>query len=249
HVHVAWDCCVGMIYYDIGNEASKVISNSGCIFFTVLFLMFTAMMPTILTFPVEMAVFVREHLNYWYSLKSFYFAKTMADLPFQIVFSIIYVIIVYFMTSQPLEPMRFIMLLTMCILTSLVAQSLGLLIGAAMCVENGVFFGPVASVPILLFSGFFVNFNTIPGYLQWVPYVSYIRYGFEGAMISIYGYGRGKLSCSEAYCHFRNPTKFLEEMDMATAEYWIDAVALVGFFLLLRCVAYFVLRLKLRSQR
>ncbi|PSN50348.1 ATP-binding cassette sub-family G member 1 [Blattella germanica] len=115
--------------------------------------------------------------------------------------------------------------------------------------QNGVFFGPVASVPILLFSGFFVNFNTIPEYLQWVPYVSYIRYGFEGAMISIYGYGREKLHCSEAYCHFRNPTKFLEEMDMATAEYWIDAIALAGFFLLLRCVAYFVLRLKLHSKK
>jgi len=57
------------------------------------------------------------------------------DHGFQVVFSIIYVIIVYFMTSQPLEAMRFIMLLTMCILTSLVAQSLGLLIGAAMSVE------------------------------------------------------------------------------------------------------------------
>lgn len=112
-----------------------------------------------------------------------------------------------------------------------------------------MFFGPVASVPILLFSGFFVNFNTIPGYLQWVPYVSYIRYGFEGAMISIYGYGREKLSCSEAYCHFRNPMKFLEEMDMATAQYWIDAAALAGFFLVLRFVAYFVLRLKLRLKK
>lgn len=43
--------------------------------------------------------------------------------------------IVYFITSQPLETERFLMYLNICILTSLVAQSIGLLIGAAMSVE------------------------------------------------------------------------------------------------------------------
>lgn len=47
--HVLVGAIIGMIYYDIGNEASKVMSNAGCIFFTTLFTMFTAMMPTILT--------------------------------------------------------------------------------------------------------------------------------------------------------------------------------------------------------
>uniref|UniRef100_A0A182N4Y1 ABC-2 type transporter transmembrane domain-containing protein n=1 Tax=Anopheles dirus TaxID=7168 RepID=A0A182N4Y1_9DIPT len=247
--HVIVGAIIGMIYYDIGNDASKIMSNAGCIFFTTMFTMFTAMMPTILTFPTEMAVFVREHLNYWYSLKSFYFAKTIADLPFQVLFTSVYVIVVYYLTSQPMDPKRVGMFVLICILTSLVAQSLGLLIGAGMSVETGVFLGPVSTIPIILFSGFFVNFDVIPSYLQWVTYVSYVRYGFEGAMVSVYGMDRAKLACTEIYCHFRSPKKFLEEMSMDNAEYWIDATALFGFFIALRVIAYFVLRWKLHSIR
>ncbi|XP_058455065.1 ATP-binding cassette subfamily G member 4 isoform X3 [Malaya genurostris] len=247
--HVIVGAIIGMIYYDIGNEASKIMSNAGCLFFTTMFTMFTAMMPTILTFPTEMAVFVREHLNYWYSLKAFYFAKTVADLPFQVVFTSVYVIVVYYLTSQPMEPKRVGMFVLICILTSLVAQSLGLLIGAGMSVETGVFLGPVSTIPIILFSGFFVNFDVIPSYLQWLTYVSYVRYGFEGAMVTVYGLKREKLDCNEIYCHYRNPEKFLEEMSMDKAEYWIDATALFGFFIGLRIVAYFVLRWKLHSIR
>lgn len=47
--HFVVGILIGSIYYNVGNDAAKVMSNAGLLFFTVMFMMFTAMMPTILT--------------------------------------------------------------------------------------------------------------------------------------------------------------------------------------------------------
>lgn len=47
--HFVIGLLLGLIYYDIGDDASKVTSNAGCIFFILMFMNFSAMMPTILT--------------------------------------------------------------------------------------------------------------------------------------------------------------------------------------------------------
>ncbi|KAL0880636.1 hypothetical protein ABMA27_001862 [Loxostege sticticalis] len=247
--HILVGFLIGALYYDIGDDGSKVLSNLGFLFFNMLFLMYTSMTITILSFPLEMPVLVKEHFNRWYSLRSYYLAITVSDIPFQAIFCVIYVVIVYLLTSQPAVWFRFAMFLSSCLLISFVAQSVGLVVGAAMNVQNGVFLAPVMSVPFLLFSGFFVSFNAIPKYLRWITYLSYIRYGFEGTALATYSFDRPKLQCHQTYCHFKNPEITLEELDMKDADITLDIAALCLIFVVLRVSAFLFLRWKLKSTR
>uniref|UniRef100_A0A8C4SR56 ATP-binding cassette sub-family G member 4-like n=1 Tax=Erpetoichthys calabaricus TaxID=27687 RepID=A0A8C4SR56_ERPCA len=250
--HIVIGLLFGLVYLNIGNNAQKVSYNMGFIFLSVLFIVFTAQAPTVLTFPLEMSALTREYLNYWYSLKAYYLAKTMSDMPIQIICPIIYCCIAYWMTGQPPEATRFFLFTIILTLTALMAQSLGQLIGA-MCKSLlvAVIIAPSIAIKASIFSGFFVSYNTIPVYLRWMTSDSICspRYSFEGAIVSVYGMGRPDLDCAVEHCRQDKAEIILQGLDMEDAELYLDIIALVIIFFLLRLATYFALRHRLRSQR
>ena len=166
--------------------------NMTLILFTLMFLTFTSMMPTLLIFPRELSVFLKEESNGWYSISTYYLSVTLLDFPFQVILPVFFVGIVYPLTNQISDISRFLLFTLVCSLTSLVSQSVGMLIATifASSLNAVVFLAPVSSIPPFLFSGFFVRIPSMPTELKPLTYLSYVKYSFEALVLTIYGLDR-----------------------------------------------------------
>ncbi|CAH0714523.1 unnamed protein product, partial [Brenthis ino] len=188
--HLIVALLLGALYNGAGAEASRMISNTGCLFFFLLFLYFSNAMPTIHTFPVESTVVLQEHLNKWYYLSTYCASKIIIDLPIQLLCATVFIIPAWYLTSQPLEAHRFGLAWLICALITILAQTFGLVVGAACGVKLGLFVIPAANIPMLMFSEFFIPYHEMPSYLQPLALISYFRYAFDAFLQTAYGFNR-----------------------------------------------------------
>ncbi|KAH8419465.1 hypothetical protein KR222_005919 [Zaprionus bogoriensis] len=248
-IHLAVGLLIGFLYYNIGNDASNSINNFRYAFYTIMFIMYCAFSGILVKFPLEFPIVSREHFNRWYSLRAYYVAITLADLPIQIICSSLFIVPTYLLTSQPLEAWRFGMFFLIVFMTALVAQSIGLAVGAALSLSLGAILGPFFICPFLQFSGFFLLERDAPVYLRWVFDVSFLKYSLDGAMLALFGYDRERLECNEIYCHLSRPKFILKDLDMAHANYQLAFFFLLGLLVMLRILAFYIMSFRLRLFR
>lgn len=196
---------------------------------------------------------------------------TLADAPIQVGCILIYIIITYIMTSQPLEWFRFGLFFVICLMVALVAQSIGLVVGALFSVKvsevvykigmeivlifeffffkNGAVFGPFFICPFLIFSGFFIQLNDAHPAMQWLFHASFLKYALEGGTLAIFGYERERMECSKLFCQFVLPKKFIKTVDMHNGDFMTAVIALLVIFFIFRFTAFYVMSFRVRSKR
>lgn len=261
--------------------------NFGFLFFSLVFVSFTSLMPTILTFPLEVGVFVKEYFNGWYSVGSYFVAKNLVNLLPNIVFPIVFGICSFMITSQIMVFWRYIYFVGIVTGIALVGDSLGFIVAAYFVnnVNAAAISGAIFQIPLILFTGLLVRINSLPAFIQPFTYLSYFRLGFETLVLTLYGFGRCQpikeitmkdlkqsfgqdvvsvLGCitnsglmdniTEKYEQFSdnyyksNPSLVLQGFAIDENDFYIDLAVMVGYALIARTLAYFVLRYRANSK-
>ncbi|KYN14318.1 ATP-binding cassette sub-family G member 4 [Trachymyrmex cornetzi] len=238
---------LGLLFEHVGIDASRTISNVGFLMITILYFIYTSLMPAVLKFPLELDILKKERFNNWYQLRTYYIAMLVITLPLTISSTFVYSIISYVLTKQPMEWFRFFMFLLITALTSVTSESVGLGLGTIFNPINGTFFGAIIIAMMLSLGGFLVFFNHMPRILYYVSYINYYRFALDGLIQAIYGFQREAVPCPSNidYCHLRMPSLILEELSMTKSIFWIDVIVLFAWFVVIRTVAYVTLKRKL----
>lgn len=235
----------GYLYVNVGNSANirDVLANYVYLYGTVLLAVYTGKMSVTLSFPLEMKILEREHFNRWYRLIPYLLSVVLLEIPFQIFCTFTYILISYYLTGQP--PDRILYFSFFCIIASLCAQAFGYFLGATTPIKVAVFVGPVLACVLSVF-GFCIRYSDTAPVYRWMYHISYFRAGFHGLLYSVY-YGR-ELPCTEIYCHYKEPQKFLEEMEIIDVNLWANASVILATCGCVHIATYLALWLKLNKR-
>ncbi|XP_045769049.1 ATP-binding cassette subfamily G member 4-like isoform X1 [Maniola jurtina] len=247
-IHCFMALFIGFLYYNVGEDAKYVRDNYNFLYFSLMFLMFTAFNAVTISFPEQIPVTRREHFNRWYNTGAYYASTLVSALPTQTVCTTLFACITYWMTGQPAEYIRFFIFCCTLMLVSFVALCIGLCNGSMFNVKNGVVFGPFFIMPFTIFSGFFLRYSDAPSFVRWLFQASFLKHGLVGLVISIFGLDRPRLTCSDLYCHYSRPSQFLKDNDMAGEKFSMAVVALLAIGFVFIACAYIVLKIRLKSK-
>eukprot|EP01069_Polyplicarium_translucidae_P001545 Polyplicarium_translucidae@DN1708_c0_g1_i1.p3 len=138
-----------------------------------------------MTFSQERTLINRETANGMYKLSSYYGAKMISDLPFQILPTVLFTIVFYFMAGLLGTAKAFFEFLVACLFVTFAQFGLGYLVAASTpAMAVGVLVAPLVNTIFAVLAGFFVRDPDIPAWIAWFRHINPIRWGFFSTMLS-----------------------------------------------------------------
>nr|XP_024215405.1 ATP-binding cassette sub-family G member 1 [Halyomorpha halys] len=215
--HLGCGLAMGLMFHDKAVDGTEFFNQMKFCMGVILFVTYTQLMVPILYYPFEVKLLKREHFNQWYRLFPYYAAFTVAKLPYMAILNILYLSLMYSLSGLPWEIGRFSLFCLIGIMTSLVAEAMGLTIGAIFSVTNGAAVGPMTMAPFFGLAQYGFDFaRTMPTMMVHLVRTSFMRAGVVSVVLTVFGMDRDLLSCELDLdpCHFRDPKVVLHFLDL-----------------------------------
>jgi len=166
-------------------------------------------------FPSQMTVLKKElHVNS-YRLSAFFISQTTVALLPMLVWSLYFSSLVYALSLGPtsIGIWHFFVLYGAILLNLITMQSIGLAISAGVPEKHMV----TVSITLITFffgySGLFVPWEAMVGWLQWTRHVNLMVYCYQLVLYIIFGLGAHKFKCLETTSSFDVCKKIRESSD------------------------------------
>ncbi|CAJ0957723.1 unnamed protein product, partial [Mesorhabditis belari] len=239
---------IGLVNLRVNIRGETIQNIEGVLFNTIRDMNFLFIFPSIIVITAELPVFLREHKARVYSVDSYYWAKSFAELPQYTILPIIYSSIVYWMTGLHEGAGQFFKYIMMCIIQAYVANTMATS-GACVFGEEGaaITFMPLLVLPMLVFGGFYIRYEDVPIYFRWITWISWFRFGFE-ALENNQWTAHGDIKNCTPPCATPNGTEVLISRDMNPDVwvFWMNSGILIAIFVLGRVFGLVALKLRVR---
>ncbi|KAG7349282.1 ABC transporter [Nitzschia inconspicua] len=236
---------IGCLFWQVAdNDFSEFInaqSTFGALLMSLTANIFSTALPSLVAFPEERPVFLREYSTNHYSVVSYFVSRLTVELTVNAVQVTVSTITTYFMVGFHLD---YWVLWTAVYLLACASSALGVMVGSATeSASTAIELLPAVFMPQILFSGFFVPPALIPNWLSWLVYIMPLTYGVRILLAGEFGGDRcdnvetfpdGTNSC----------TRILGNSGSNPEDVWWYYLVLLGLFIVFRLFALFVLKKK-----
>jgi len=170
---------MGLIFLQLVDDQRGIQDREGSLFFIAVNGMMTSTMGVLSIFAAEKAVFIREYESGLYRLPAYFLSRTVVELPFKIVFPIIGGSLLYWIIGYQDVAVKFLTMILIMLILENCGTALGIFVASFFeDIAIALAIVPMLLMPLMVFSGFIVNSSTSPAFLQWLKYISPMKYAF-----------------------------------------------------------------------